>query len=805
MLEFAKSHNLILANTIHNHKISRRTTWHSPGDKYKNQIDYILVQKPYRTSIRANKTRSFPGADIGSDHDLVMMTIQIRLRKNRKTSNPRIKFNLEKLNDPNVRAEFEAKVGGKFALLSKMTEMQEIVDNFVKGTEEVALEVLGKVRKARDPWINNKILDLRDKRRSLKNQKGKSDKKMSEYRTVNSNIKAAIKEAREEWMNKECEKIENSLNNNNSKKAFEIVQKLTKKSEKRMSVIEDKNGVLLTKPEEVCKRWYEYCQELYNYEINTDTEYLKMLKKEAARVEERGDLEILPSEVTEAINSLKNGKAAGIDNIPAELLKAGGEEMHKVMLKICNEAWKKNKWPEQWTKSILIKLPKKGNLKKCKNHRTISLISHPSKVLLRIILSRSKPQIKQIIAEERAGFSKGRSTTEQITNLRILCKKFKEKGKTLYHNFIDYRKAFDRVWQEALWAVMKKHNIDHKLVDMIMALYDDTKSTVQVDNTLTDWFKSTVGVRQGCLLSPYLFNIFLEQIMSEALEGFETAVSINGKPITNLRFADDIALITNSMEKLSELTERLDKASAKMGMEINGEKCKIMQIGKKNNMQDADNIDIQVGNHTIEKVNDFKYLGAYISDNARCEKEIKTRLAMALASMVKYNKIWRNKKITVNTKVRLLKAVITSIALYGCQSWTLSKEMEKRIESFEFKCYRHMLQIPYTAHVANESIKNQIDATTGTSERLLGTVRKRKLQWFGHLVRQDNSLAKMIMEGMVEGKRGRGRPEKQWIDNIKEWTMLEISEIMKKARDREQWRLIVRKASICPYGRETMG
>ena len=134
---------------------------------------------------------------------------------------------------------------------------------------------------------------------------------------------------------------------------------------------------------------------------------------------------------------------------------------------------------------------------------------------------------------------------------------------------------------------------------------------------------------------------------------------------------------------------------------------------------------------------------------------------MALASMRKYNKIWRNKNITVNTKVRLLKAVITSIALYGCQSWTLSKEMEKRIESFEFKCYRHILQIPYTAHVANESIKNQIDATTGTSERLLGTVRKRKLQWFGHLVRQDNSLAKMIMEGMVEGKRGRGRPEKQ--------------------------------------------
>ena len=85
-----------------------------------------------------------------------------------------------------------------------------------------------------------------------------------------------------------------------------------------------------------------------------------------------------------------------------------------------------------------------------------------------------------------------------------------------------------------------------------------------------------VYIIQGCLLSPYLFNIFLEQIMSEALGGFETAVSINGKPITNLRFTDDIALITDSMEELSEPTERLDKASAKMGMEIYGEKCKIM-------------------------------------------------------------------------------------------------------------------------------------------------------------------------------------------------------------------------------------
>ena len=108
-----------------------------------------------------------------------MMTIQIRLRKNRKASNPRIKFNLEKLNGPSIRSEFQAKIGRKFAVFSQMTEMQDVVNHFIKGTEEVALHVLGKVRKAKNPWMSNKILDLCDKRRSLKNQKGKSEEKKS--------------------------------------------------------------------------------------------------------------------------------------------------------------------------------------------------------------------------------------------------------------------------------------------------------------------------------------------------------------------------------------------------------------------------------------------------------------------------------------------------------------------------------------------------------------------------------------------------------------------------------------------------
>ena len=106
--------------------------------------------------------------------------------------------------------------------------------------------------------------------------------------------------------------------------------------------------------------------------------------------------------------------------------------------------------------SLVITLPKKGNLQQCQNYRTISLISHPSKVMLKIILNRLKSQAEKIVAEEQAGFRAGRSTTEQIFYLRILCEKYLQHQLDFYHVFVDFKKAFNKVRHAALWATMKK-------------------------------------------------------------------------------------------------------------------------------------------------------------------------------------------------------------------------------------------------------------------------------------------------------------------------------------------------------------
>ena len=136
------------------------------------------------------------------------------------------------------------------------------------------------------------------------------------------------------------------------------------------------------------------------------------------------DHPILRKEVEAAVQSVKKGKSAGVDNLPAELVQAGEEDVITALTTICNKIWQTGKWSTPWTQSLVITLPQKGNLQQCQNYRTLSFISHQSKVMLKLILNRLKPQVEKIIAEEQVGFRAGRSTTEQIFNLRILCEKY---------------------------------------------------------------------------------------------------------------------------------------------------------------------------------------------------------------------------------------------------------------------------------------------------------------------------------------------------------------------------------------------
>ena len=188
LLEFATFNNLVLTNTLGPHKPSRRWTWHSPDGKHHNQIDYILVKKRFRSGVNIHRTRSFPGADIGSDHDLVMMTFQVRLKMARKPNQPRLRFDLEKLRNPEVACTFQATIGGKFAPLIGLSDedmdMDTMITTYNTAVTDAASEILGKERRRKKPWVTKDVLDLCDERRDLKKKRYEAEG-AKEYREAN--------------------------------------------------------------------------------------------------------------------------------------------------------------------------------------------------------------------------------------------------------------------------------------------------------------------------------------------------------------------------------------------------------------------------------------------------------------------------------------------------------------------------------------------------------------------------------------------------------------------------------------------
>ena len=237
----------------------------------------------------------------------------------------------------------------------------------------------------------------------------------------------------------------------------------------------------------------------------------------------------------------------------------------------------------------------------------------------------------------------------------------------------------------------------------------------------------TIGIRQGCILSPTLFNLFLERIMQETLHDHTTTISISGRPICNLCFADDIDLMAGSNSELQELTNKLIATASAYGMEISTVKSKVM-VNSTNNAS----VSIIMDGKKLEEVSSFKYLEATLTKDGTCKTEICIQIATATALMARLTRVWKS-NISFQTKFKLYKSLVISILLYGCETWTLLAETERRIQAFENKCLRKLLHISYWEHKTNEYVWNEAESLMGQQEPLLSTVKWWKRTWFGHV------------------------------------------------------------------------
>ena len=797
LLSYCSSNKLKVGGSIFKHRDIHLGTWRSPNGQTVNQIDHICYSRRWASSVQ--DVRAYRGADVGSDHYLVMATLKVKLKVKGNKKMHKI-LDIDNLRSEITQCQFRLELNNRFSALEQSN------DNSEQGIEETwtavrdtivntAQEVIGYRRGTRkERWITKHTWAAIDERRQLKAKKEqafktgtKTDEAIEAYRTKDKEVKSRCRVDKEAWFGEKLVEAETAAGRGDSKTLYRIVKELSGKATQKLP-INDANGKPLKTQEEQANRWKEHFQAVLNCSEPNDNQDLDTGCGEKLKIED-GDITI--EEVIRAIKKLKNGKSAGVDGIQAELLKNGGDEMVKKITTLCNQVWKLEQVPKDWKDGIIIPLPKKGDLKDCNNWRGIALLSVPGKVMSGIILERIKAAIDCSLRQQQAGFRKGRSCCDQIFTLRHIIEKVTALDTNLIINFIDFKKAFDCLHRPAVWKILTCYGIPEKIIRVIQNFYKGSRCAVRSDGKIGDWFQIITGVKQGCLLSPLIFLIVMDWILKHALDKNSVGLDwVDGRKLADLDFADDIALLSETWTEMQKITNKVEDEAKKVGLHINTQKTKLVKIGKIEDVRT-----IQAGGGQVEEVEQFCYLGSVITNDSSCDKEIKTRLGKANTTFGRLTNIWRNKSLNVKVKVRLYDSLVLSTLKYGAETWSMTAANMKKLEAAHHKWLRRILGITWRDMVTNEEVRKR----TGMG-KIEDTLRKSRLRWFGHMHRMDtNRLPKQVLHWTPrEGKRRRGRPRKNWNSTIVEdlrtiamsWEEAETS-----AGDRTIWRSCVARCA----------
>ena len=549
--------------------------------------------------------------------------------------------------------------------------------------------------------------------------------------------------------------------------------------------------------------WKSYFSELLNAKSTTSSTKANepiLTSRATARIQPdniRGRINTGPftfDEVKVAVKGLKNNKAPGVDNIIRnELLKNGGDCLLEIIRLLCSQILSGTDPPWQFTTNKVVPVPKKGDLSLMTNYRGISLMSAMAKIYNRLLLNRIRPIVDQILRRNQAGFRAGRSTISQIAALRRLFEGAVSKKLPLVAIFVDFKKAFDSINREMLFQIMLAYGIPDQIVAATRKLYDNSKAMVVVNGKMSETFAITTGVLQGDTLAPFLFIMVIDYVMSNSEEDFgfiyakRTSSRHPAKTINDLDFADDIALLENSIALANKQLQKLALVAKEVGLEINIDKTEYI-IYNINNEEER----VILNNQELKKVDDFRYLGSMMKST---ESDFERRRGLAYGAWNSMEKIWSAKHIPIKLKVNIFDASVLSILLYGCETWIITPKLEQRINSFATNCYRQMLNIKRVDKVKLDNIYAQVN-----KRPLINTINKRQLGWLGHTLRRDKDEPTTILAlyepAVQHGQAKRGPKSLTYTSQISKLITgaksdMTSDQINAMAQDRNLWKRII--------------
>uniref|UniRef100_A0A0N5C0B1 Reverse transcriptase domain-containing protein n=1 Tax=Strongyloides papillosus TaxID=174720 RepID=A0A0N5C0B1_STREA len=697
MATFAETNRLYIMNTFFQKPQGKRYTWRAPNATHTAELDYFLSSdRQLITNVEVIRHVS------GSDHRLIRATLKMNLEADRRKMFQTKRLEKTKLDEDILK---QAVINTEWQLEGTLEEKaNKLTETLMELQKTATTPAVG----GRKEWMSPQTLDNITKRRKMEHTK----ENHLEYSLLSKLIGQKIKEEYNTYKLKKLQEV--ALQRKSLKKCKQELT-IARRMMVTLKKLDGSNSKTREETEEVCRCFYT---DLFN-----SKKYVQEKKMEDNNEEVPS---ILTSEIEYALKNTKNGKAPGLDTITNETLKAGGIHLWRILAELFTECLRTRKIPTLWKTSKTVLLFKKGDHEDIKNYRPICLLSSIYKLFTKIILNRIARTLDEAQPREQAGFRSGYSTIDHIHTLNQILERAEEYKLPLVLTFIDYEKAFDSVEINAVINAISKQGIQKQYVELIKDINRGCNTTIKLFHKKLQ-IQVKRGVRQGDTISPKLFTAVVEDVFSK-LDWTKKGIRIDGEHLTHLRFADDIVLITHTMEEAEQNLNELNRLSEEIGLRINRKKTQVLR--NKTSQQKEPNSTVKLGEESIEEVSSYTYLGQQISNDHNQDEEISRRRRAGWLAFRRISEIMKKLK-DHKVRTQLFNSMVLPAMLYGCETWNLRKSDKEKLKVTQRAMEKRILGVTRRDEIHNKDLRKQTNFNDIVQSALIN-----KLRWAGHIARK---------------------------------------------------------------------
>ena len=647
---------------------------------------YVITRR--RDLHEVKNTRAMRGPDCQTDHYIVKSTLKIAVKPiyfySKQKSLRKRKLDTNQLGDPARQEHLQQEIARALGEIKNEESPQKAWETLSSRVYSTAVETLGYTKKRNADWFdeNNQVIKLAidERNRALMAKlSNPTEGNKQKLKLARKNLQQNLRIMENDWWLRRAEEMQQMADRNSSSGFFNSLKEVYGPKAQMSNLLLSRDGnETLTDPNQLTQRWKEHFGALLNVESSTDDTALDHIDP----LPERQHLNEEPTlqEVIKAIWKTKSNKSPGMDGIPAEVYKYGGTQLTGKVHELILMCWRQGIVPQEFKDVLIVPIYKnKGDHRDCNNYRGISLLAIAGKIMAKVIQSRLAQLAEEVLTASQCGFRRERSTIDMIFSLRQIQEKAIEQYQELYIVFIDFRKAFDSVDRDMLWRVLRRFGCPEHFVRMIEQFHTGAKGRVVVGQQESDQLDVNHGTKQGCVLAPTLFTLFLTTVLvslhQELGNGIFVRTRADGKLfnlarlkartktreelISELLFADDTALVAHDVATMQNMVDIFSQASEKIGLQINKGKTEVLYQPSPDNTEPQPPI-ITINGEALKVVKSFKYLGSTVSDDARADQEISNRIQSACASYGKLEKrLWSRGGIRLESTGSTCSAVLS--------------------------------------------------------------------------------------------------------------------------------------------------